>query len=337
MPNPVLIELTRGKLVECVHTGAVAVARPNGELALSIGDVRRPVFPRSAVKAFQCLPLIESGTADRYGFGEREIALACASHSGTREHVALARAMLGRAGLDAASLGCGAHEPIGDGALRAFIREHETATALHNNCSGKHSGMVCTACHLGEPVAGYLATSHPVQQRIVRTLEEFTGCSIGPETTGIDGCSAPNFALPLAALAKAFACLVTGEGAAASRRAACERITRSCWAAPDMVAGPGRLDTVVMSKLPGRVFIKTGAEGFYCGALPELGLGIALKIDDGAKRASEATLLTVLDRLVPGVSAAAGATGKIKNWVGTEVGAIRPAADLLRATEQLKP
>lgn len=336
MSNPVLIELTRGALVETVHRGAVAIARPSGELTVGIGDVRRPIFPRSAIKALQCLPVIETGAADRYGFGAAEIALACASHSGTERHVAVAQGMLARAGRTAGDLGCGAHEPIGEAALRAMLLERGAATALHNNCSGKHAGMVCTACHLGEDVAGYLDPRHPVQRRIVATLEAFSGATIGPDMVGIDGCSAPNFALPLAALARAFACFGAMEGPGKAHWGAIERILAACWAEPEMVAGPGRVDTRVMGAMPRRIFIKTGAEGVYCGALPELGLGIALKIDDGAKRASEAVLLEVLERLVPGAKAAGGGARAITNWRGTAVGSLRPAADLARALDELR-
>jgi L-asparaginase II len=335
MSNPVLIELTRSHLVESVHTGAIAVARPSGELVLEIGDVRRPVFPRSAIKAFQCLPLIETGAADRLGFGAGEIALACASHSGTERHVGVVRAMLDRVGFGPEALGCGAHDPVHEPSAKALARCGEPATALHNNCSGKHAGMLCTARLMGEPADGYLALSHPVQQRILATFEAFTDHRIGHDRIGIDGCSAPNFATPLADLARAFACFITGEGAAAGRRAACERIAESCWTEPELVAGPGRLDTLLMSRLPGRVLVKTGAEGVYCGALPGLGLGIALKIDDGARRASEAALVHLLDRLVPGARTAAGGDSTICNWQGAVVGETRAAPALSRALDSM--
>jgi len=336
MSNPVLIELTRGKLVESVHRGAIAVARPGGELVVSLGDVDRPVYPRSAIKALQCLPLIETGAADRFELGPAEIALACASHSGTDRHVAVAGTMLRRAGRKVSDLGCGAHEPLGEAALRAFLGRGEQATALHNNCSGKHAGMVCTACHNGESVEGYLDAGHPVQGRIIAVMEAFTGQPIGRDAIGFDGCSAPNFAQSLASLARAFAAFGAIEGPGKARRAAIERILAACWAEPEMVAGPGRLDTLVMRKFPRRIFIKTGAEGVYCGALPELGLGIALKIDDGARRAAEAALLEVVDRLVPGATAAGGGTRAITNWRGMEVGEMRAAADLARAVDGLQ-
>ena len=334
MANPILIELTRGSRVECRHAGAIAVARPDGELVLSLGDVASPVYPRSAVKAFQAIPLLETGAADRFGFGTAEIALACASHSGTEKHVALAASMLARAGLDETALGCGPHPPMGEEAAAAFHRSGGKAGALHNNCSGKHSGMVATCVHCGDPVAGYLSPDHPHQQRIRGVLEEFTGARLARDIPGIDGCSAPNWAVPLAGLAKGFAQLVTGEGAAKGRRLVCERILDASWAAPEMVAGPGRLDTVMMSALPGELFMKTGAEGVYCGGFPKLGLGFAIKIEDGAKRASEAVTSALASRLLP---SAASFTGPwpFKNWVGTTVGETRIAAELAHALDVL--
>ncbi len=332
MTNPVLIELTRGPLVESLHSGALALARSNGELVVSIGDVKRPVFPRSAVKAFQCLPVIESGAADRFEFGDREIALCCASHSGTEAHATLAASMLARAKLDQSALGCGAHEPMLEAAARALAASGAKPSALHNNCSGKHAGMCACAVHNKEDPAGYWRPDHPVQQRIVKVLRAFTGEELGSDVRGIDGCSAPNWAIPTASLARAFAAFITAEGPGKAHRAASVRITRAAWVAPDMVAGPGRLDTMVMSKAPGRVFMKTGAEGVYCGAIPHLGLGFAVKIDDGAKRAAEAVIMALLNRVIPETKGL-GEPPRFKNFSGIEVGEARISGDLARALD----
>jgi L-asparaginase II len=334
MSNPILVELTRGPLVESTHTGSIAITRPSGELLVSIGDIQRPVFPRSAVKAFQCLPLIESGAADHFGFGDREIALACASHSGTIAHADLAAAMLASAKLTHTALGCGAHEPMQEAAARALAASGARPTALHNNCSGKHAGMCACAVHHGEDPAGYWLPDHPVQQRIATVLRALTGEALGADVRGTDGCSAPNWAIPTASLARAFAAFITGEGPGRAHRTAAERIAKAAWAAPDMVAGPGRLDTVVMSKLPGRVFMKTGAEGVYCGALPELGLGFAVKIDDGAKRAAEAVTMAILNRLIP-QSKGLGDASVMTNWRGTEVGTTRISSEVQTAMDRL--
>ena len=332
MSNPILVELTRGPLVESVHTGSLAIARSNGELVVSLGDVRQPVFPRSAVKAFQAIPLIESGAAEALGFGDREISIACASHSGTPAHTELAASMLARAKLTEAALGCGAHEPMLESSARALAAAGLKPSQLHNNCSGKHAGMCACAVHHKEDPAGYWKPEHPVQQRIIKVLRAYTGEALGADVRGTDGCSAPNWAIPVANLARAFAQFITAEGAGKTHRAASERIAKAVWAAPDMVAGPGRYDTIVMSKVPGQVFMKTGAEGVYCGAFPHLGLGFAVKIDDGTKRASEAVIQALLARVLPETKGL-GEGAVIKNCVGTEVGTTRASGDLQRALE----
>ena len=335
MANPVLIEVTRGPLVESWHRGAVAVAAPSGALALGLGDVERPVYPRSAIKALQALPLVETGAADRFGFGAAEIALACGSHAGTERQAALAASMLQRAGLTADALHCGAHAPLGASAANALITRGEAPTQLHNNCSGKHAGMLATAVHLDEPVAGYWEPGHNVQQRIQRALAEMSGVALGADVQGIDGCSVPNWAMPLSVLARTFARLATGQGLALERRQALRRILEACWENPELVAGRGRADTVVMRALPGQVFMKTGAEGVYCGAFPVLGLGFALKIDDGGKRASAGAAMALVERFYP---AARGLMpyGEIKTWWGVEVGSIRSAAPFEDALDKLK-
>ncbi len=334
MTNPILVELTRGGLVESVHTGSVVLAKANGEAVIALGDTRRPIFPRSAIKALQALPLIETGAADRYGFGDAEIAIACASHSGTAAHADLAAAMLKSADLETGALACGAHAPMHEASARALAALGTSFSALHNNCSGKHSGMVCTCAHAGDTVAGYLDVRHPHQQRIARVLADFCGDGFAANRYGIDGCSAPNWAIPVAHLAQAFAIFIAGDGLSPARRAATTRIAKACMARPDMVAGPERMDTLAMSALPGKVFMKTGAEGVYCGAFPEHGLGFAVKIDDGNKRGAEAVVAGLIQHYYP-ASGAFGALGTTKNWVGTETGSTRLSSDLSRAIDRL--
>jgi L-asparaginase II len=329
MHNPILIELTRGALVESVHTGAIAVARTSGEVVAGVGDVARPVFPRSAIKPLQALPFIESGAVDRFAFGAPQIALASASHAGAQPHVSGVTAMLERAGLSVAALACGVHEPMDAAALREMIRSGASPTALHHNCSGKHAAMLATAVHLWEPTVGYWRPEHRVQVRIKRALEDLADCKLGPDVRGVDGCSVPNWAMPLAGLACAFARFATGEGPSAERADACRRITQACWAHPDLVAGPGRLDTLMMERLAGQVLLKSGAEGVYCGAFPEQGLGFALKIDDGGKRAAEAVAVHLIARFYPPAQHL-GPDPRLTNWRGMEVGAMR-AAEALEA------
>jgi L-asparaginase II len=239
--------------------------------------------------------------------------------------------MLQRAGLAADALGCGTHEPTQLATQRELIRSGARPSPLHHNCSGKHAAMLATAVHMAEPTEGYWRPDHPVQQRIRRALEDMTGAMLGADVCGIDGCSVPNWAIPLAGLAHAFARLGSGAGRAAQHAATATRIAGACWAHPDLVAGPGSLVTEVMLRLPGQLLVKSGAEGVYCGALPEHGLGFALKIDDGAKRASEVALAAILRYLevlddADWDALAEFTNPRILNRAGREVGEIRTVA-----------
>ncbi len=333
MTNPFVVEVLRGDRVESAHRGAGAVVDPDGRIVFAFGDVDRPVYPRSAVKALQALPLIESGAADRLGLSETEIALACASHSGDDEHVALAGGMLAKAGRDESVLECGAHWPLGEAAARALARAGRNHGALHNNCSGKHAGFVCVACAAGIGPKGYVAWDHPVQREVTAALADVTQARLDEETRGVDGCSIPTYAIPLRALAHGFARFATGQGLSATRAKAAARIRAAVAAHPAVVAGAGRFDTEVMKILGARAFTKTGAEGAYCAALPELGLGLAVKADDGAGRAAQAMIAALLrrfggfdDRL--NAKLAPFAAPRLMNWSGIEVGALRPAGPL---------
>ncbi len=334
MTNPVLIEVTRGPLVESFHTGALAVVRPDGEAVLTLGEVASDVFPRSAIKSLQAIPLVESGAADAFGFGEAEIALASASHTGTERHVALAAEMLGALDLDETALGCGAHPPLAMSAAKALWTSGGAASQLHNNCSGKHAGMLATAKHCGDPLGDYWKPSHPVQRRVHEVLCELCDRELGDDVMGLDGCSLPNWAMPLHVMAQMFATVATRQGLTGTRAAAVERICNACWAEPELVAGPGRADSVIMRAVPGRVFMKTGAEGVYCGALPELKLGFALKIDDGLTRASAGTVIALIEALVPDAKGLM-TRRSLKSWRGEEIGQIRTAPILADALASL--
>ncbi len=330
MENPVLAEVTRGDTVESRHRGAALVIDADGTVVFSTGDIERAVFPRSAVKAIQALPLLESGAADRYGLTEPEIALAVSSHSGEPLHAETSLAMLKKAGRDAGCLECGAHWPMNEAAARAIARTGQEPTALNNNCSGKHAGFVCLACGLDEDPAGYVRPGHAVQQAVRGALEEVTGAPHSIDRSGTDGCSIPTYAVPLKALALGFARFGTGHGFAPERAKAAARIRKAAAAHPFMVAGTGRFDTRAMDLLRERIFIKTGAEGVYCGSLPELGYGIALKCDDGAGRAAEVAMAALIARFLPMSDAEHAAFAPLresvmKNWNGIEVGRVRAA------------
>jgi L-asparaginase II len=334
MTNPVLVEVTRGTLVESVHRGRVVVVDGDGATMLSLGDVDQPVFPRSACKAMQALPLVEGGAADAYGFGNRELALASSSHSGEPEHVALAGAMLKAAGRDESVLECGAHWSFEQPVLVDQVRTLARPTALHNNCSGKHAGFICACCYGGNDPRGYVGYDHPLQAEIRDVMADLTGASLGHDNCGIDGCSIPTYAVPLRALAHGFARMVTGQGLGPLRARAARRIVEACMAEPFYVAGTGRSCTRLMQAAPGRIFAKTGAEGVFCAAIPEQCLAIAIKCDDGAGRAADSIVAGVLARCFVGDEAVHTALMAIaghgmRNWNGIGVGTVRLGAALL--------
>ncbi len=295
--SPVLVEIVRGDMVESFHRGAVAIADAAGRIVRSLGDVDRLVYPRSALKPIQALPLIETGAADGFGLGEQELALACASHRGEPFHVAAVAAWLARIGLGEADLECGVHPPRHEPSFEALLRAGGTPSQLHNNCSGKHAGFLATAVWLGEPTRGYIEPDHPVQQRVARTVGEMAGLDLSRAPRGRDGCGIPVIALPLGALAAAMARLADPAHLGERRRAAAKRLLDAMAASSLMVDGTGRMTTAVMTAAAASVRLKPGAEGVFCAALPAQGLGVALKIDDGGGRAAELAMASVLDRL----------------------------------------
>ncbi len=330
--NPVLVEVTRGDLVESRHRGAVAAVDSGGNLVFATGAVDAPVFPRSAIKPLQALALLESGAADAFGLGDDEIALACASHTAEPRHVEIVTAWLKRIGCSEADLECGPEPPRTDSAARGLLREGRGPSAVDNNCSGKHAGFLTVARHLNEPVTGYIRPGHPVQRMLRKILSEVFETDLEAAQGGIDGCGIPVHAVPLVALARGIARLADPKSEPVSRKSALLRISRAMEANPFLIAGTGRFGTRVMEAARGRVLVKGGAEGVYCAALP--GLGLALKIDDGANRAAETAMGGLLRRFgVFGEAEAAGLAevfeSPIFNWVGTKVGSVRPAPELL--------
>jgi L-asparaginase II len=343
MANPVLVEVTRGKVVESRHRGAAVVMDADGRVLYAIGDVERPVFPRSAIKGLQALPLVESGAADRFGFGNAELALAMSSHTAEERHVRTARAMLAAAGLDEGCLECGPQWPEKEADRIALIRGGLRPGRIHNNCSGKHTGFLCAAVALGMDPKGYVRPDHPVMREVVAALESMTGARHDVDACGIDGCSIPTYAIPLKALAHGFARFATGNGLPPERAKAVARLRAAAMAEPFMVDGTGQFTTRSMEILGDRAFVKTGAEGVYIAALPRLGVSLALKIDDGAARASEvamAALLAALLRIDPTDPAMAGFETLLRPSVrsrnGEIAGEIRPVADWLHGLDKLQ-
>jgi L-asparaginase II len=343
--NPVLVHALRGGIVESAHRGAIAIVDADGTVHTALGDIDRPVFPRSAIKVLQALPLVESGAAECFGLSNEELALACASHGGEPMHVASAASMLAKAGLDGSALECGAHWPYHDSSLKALAAAGKTPSALHNNCSGKHSGFVCLGCVMAgrrdadarrEFVRGYIRPEHAVMREVTAAIQAATGYELDRTAVGTDGCSIPTYAIPLRHLAHAFARVATGVGLRDGHAKAARRLRHAVAQAPQMVAGTGRFDSQAMALLGERLFCKVGAEGVHCAALPELGLGVAIKMDDGNNaRACEVVQAAVVQALLPLADAeqarmAGFSDVALVNWNGIEVGRLQ-AAPTLRA------
>lgn len=330
--NPVLVEVTRGEMVESRHRAAVAVVDTEGRVVMSVGDLDHRVYARSAIKPLQALALVESGAADAFDLGPAEIALACASHSGEPCHVALVRDWLNRIGCSLDDLECGGHLPSNAAAAAKLLASGGVPERVHDNCSGKHAGFLSVARHRGWATAGYVRYEHPVQQMLLGILEQMTGLDLGEAPRGIDGCGIPQIGIPLGNLALAMARFADPSDQPERRQAACARIRAAMAAEPFLVAGSGRFCTAVMSATGERALIKTGAEGVYCGALPEAGLGIALKVDDGAGRAASVIMGRVLVRLgILSEQERARLSGLLQppvaNRNGREVGRIRVVDD----------
>ena len=297
MSNPILVNTLRGEVIENRHRGAIAVCDPHGRLVHAWGDVDALVYPRSSIKALQALPLVESGAADHFQLSAAELALACSSHGGEPEHTAAVKSWLTRLDLDEDALECGPHAPSNDEAAAALIFDHVTPGRIHNNCSGKHTGMLATSRFLEEETHGYIEREHPAQQRWIDALGEMTDLDMQRLPWSRDGCGIPVIAMPLKAIATAFARLAAPDDLPAARGSAVDRITAAIAAHPFMVAGSGRLCTEIMELTGRRVIVKTGADGVYTAALVDKNLGIALKIDDGKSEAAQVAILAVLTKL----------------------------------------
>ncbi len=342
----VMVELTRGPLIESVHHGALAVSDAQGRLIASFGDPELVANLRSSAKPFQALPLIERGGAEAFGMSDREIALICASHMGTDDHVAVLRGLQARIGVNESHLQCGIHPPSHLPTLEAMRERGEQPTPARHNCSGKHTGMLAHAVLRGLPLEDYLSTGHEIQKTILQTFAEVLGMQPGEVIIGIDGCSAPTFAAPLHNAAMGFARLAGPQTASSElgekRTAALKRIVNAMTTNPDMVAGPGGFDTELMRVGDGKIVSKGGAEGYQAiGLLPNaLGtgspaLGITYKIADGdaSGRARPVVGVEVLRQLGALDNAqvealAAFAARPLYNWRGIEIGLIRPSFEL---------
>jgi len=328
------VEVWRGEHVESRHRASIAVAEPSGKLQLAIGDVDGFVFPRSAIKPFQALPLLETGVADDLGLGTRELAIACASHTGEPAHTELVRQWLDRLGLSTDDLGCGPQWPEHRPTVHDLVRQGLQPGRVHNNCSGKHAGMLAVAKCLGEPIVGYLEREHPVQKRSRAVLDELCDGALR-DPPGTDGCGVPTWPVGLRNLATAAARLAVAGDRPGRRNQALHRLARAMSDEPFLVAGTRRCCTAIMQAVPG-VVAKTGAEGVYMLAVPAKKVGVALKVEDGATRAAQLLTVKLLDRLGVLSDAARGELDRflnpvLRNFAGLDVGRLRLAPGGLEA------
>ena len=329
-----LATVTRNDIAESTHLGDLVVCDTAGRIVFSLGDPERLAYYRSSGKPLQALSVVQSGAADQFAFTDTELAVCCASHHGSRMHVLTVQGILEKLGLDETDLLCGVHEP-GDPAERnRLIKAGEAPGPLHNNCSGKHAGMLATARALGAPVAGYLALDHPVQQHIAASLALATGLPAEELHFAPDGCGAPVLAAPLHAIAVSYARLANPRDMPAGFAAAARRIVQAMAAAPQMISGPGAFNTELLDAANGHLVAKGGAEGLYAvGIADPRGLGLAVKIADGSARALPPVVVKAL-RQLGALSAAqlealqSHAAPAVTNCHGTVVGAIESVVEL---------
>jgi L-asparaginase II len=283
-----LVEVKRGSITESRHRGHIVAVEPDGNIVASLGAPHNVTFLRSSAKPFQALPLLLTGAADHFGFTDREVALACASHNGEPIHTEVVASMLKKIGLGPKALKCGVHEPYSAEAAADLRARGEEPNVLHNNCSGKHAGMLAVALHLGAPIESYDSPASPVQKAIADVLAKFTEIAVTDMAVGVDGCGAPIFGITMKAMALAYAKLVAPPASFDQKtRDACERVVHVMTTYPELIGGTSdRLDTEMMRATRGRVVSKVGADGVYtAGIIPckewPKGLGLALKIEDG--------------------------------------------------------
>lgn len=334
--NPVLVEQTRGTWVENRHRGAFVVSDADGNIIASAGDIARPVFPRSSLKSIQALAIFTSGAADRFALTDREIALACASHHGEDVHVTGVTSFLHHIELEPTDLECGAHQPSNAVAREALRAAGRNPSPLHNNCSGKHSGMLSVAEALGVATAGYVERDHAVQKEVRRVIELVVDEELSVDRCGVDGCSIPTWAASLSGFARGFARMATGRGLPEDIAAAATRIFNAATSNPLLVAGTGHFDTLVMEAFGGRLMQKGGAEGVQCGAIRDKGWGYALKCDDGNMAASVTMIAEVLSALASPTDEQRSVLSKfstqiIHNVRNFDVGEMRASDELRQA------
>ena len=331
MPTPELrILATRGGLSESEHRVVAAVVDRDGQLIASSGNPEQISWWRSAAKPFQALPIVQDGAAERFALSDEELALACASHSSEPRHLQVVTRLMDRLGISDDALSCGPHPPLSPDIAAQVTREGITMSPRWSNCSGKHAGMIALALHHGWPIAGYQEAAHPVQQRIRAEVERWTGVPASQLALAPDGCTVVCFGLPIRAMAVAYARLGSSGDPAA------RRIVSAMLSHPYLIAGTGRLCTDLMHSWPGEIIAKVGALGIYCAVMPRLGLGVALKVEDGDTRAAGVALCAVIRRVLeragesgPAWQAVGSfARPEIRNSRGVLTGTMEPSGGL---------
>lgn len=321
-----LAEIHRGGILESVHQGIAVVADAEGRILQSWGDPSFVTFPRSSLKPFQAIPLVESGAADAAGLTEEHLALACASHSAEDFQVALVRGWLQRLGLTESALVCGPDMPRSQADQAAIWRAGGDRSRVYHNCSGKHCGFLTLTKHLGAPIASYNDVAHPAQKLFLEAFSELIGEDAAKLPRGGDGCGLPALALPMATMAKAAARWAGAKVASESRRSAIRRLQSAIRAFPDHLSGRGSPTGQIVRATQGRVLLKGGAEGYVVGFVPEQGLGIAVKLADGTARAKMGVFAALLARIGLLTDAAAlvdAVEGPIRDSNGKVVGDVR--------------
>ncbi len=331
--SEVLVQVTRGPIVECVHRGSMAIVDSSGKMLYGVGDTGLFTYLRSSAKPVQAIPVVESGAADHFHLTDKEVSIFNASHSGEEIHTETVMSILGKIGLTEEALQCGTHLPFYPPTATQMVREGRSSTARHSNCSGKHSGMLTYAQFKGYPVEGYYKLEHPVQQAALAELAYFAGVDKEEVVCGVDGCGVVVFAVPVYNMAWMYAKLADPDVLPPGKAAAARRLTGLMRTYPEMVAGTGRLCTDLMREAHGKVFAKSGAEGVYTVGVPERKLGIALKIEDGNARGIGAVIVETLRQLGVLDEAEVAALSKhhkpeLHNFRGDTVGEIKAVVDL---------
>ncbi len=335
-----LVEVTRGQRVESIHRGHIAVVNAEGSLSVYCGDPDSISFVRSCAEPFQAVPMVESGAADAFGFSTEELAQACSSHSGTQQHQDIVRSMLRKSGLDESRLQCGFARPIDEMEGSRVRLGLEPESTVQCECSGAHAGMVAACRHMGWPLDGYMEHGRPLQDQIVDVLSAVTGVAPNEMEPATDGCSIPTYAAPLRSFARAYAVLANPEGplwdASPKRRGALMRLRDAMATHPVLISEEGDVDTAIMDLTEGRVIAKLGAEGMLCLAIPEHGLGVAIRESSGASRALGPIGVGVIEAL--GIESPAvirqlreALVRPVKTFSGSIVGETRPTVSLLRS------